>query len=42
MLVFQSDEIEPRGYTNSNFQYDKDSNWFTSSFVFTYGGAVVN
>ena len=31
----------PKGYTNSNFQFDKDSRRSTSSFVFTFGGVTV-
>ena len=32
----------PRGYTNSDFQSDKDSRRSTSGFVFTFGGAAVS
>ena len=42
MLIFQSDELVPKGYTNSNFQFDKDSHRSTSSFVFTFGSAIVS
>ena len=42
MFVFQSDELVPRGYTYSNFQFDKYSHWSTSNFVSTFGGVVVS
>ena len=42
MFVFQSDELVPRGYTYSNFQFDKYSLWSTSNFVSTFGGVVVS
>ena len=42
MLVFQSDELVPRGYTYSNFQFDNDSHRSTSDFVFTFGSVAVS
>lgn len=42
MLVFQSDELIPRGYTNSNFQSNKDSRLSTSNFVFTFTGTTIS
>ena len=42
MFVFQSDELVPRGYTYSNFQFDNDSHRSTSDFVFTFGSVAVS
>ena len=42
MLVFQSVELVPKGYTDSNFQSYKDSHRFISNFAFTFGGVVVS
>ena len=41
MFVFQSDELVPREYIDSNFQSDKDSHWSTSGIVVTFDGVVV-
>ena len=40
MLVYHSDELLPIRYTNSNFQFDKDSHRSTSNFLFSIGGAI--
>ena len=42
MLVFQSVELVPKGYTDSNFQSYKDSHRSISGFAFTFGGVVVS
>ena len=42
MFVFQSVELVPKGYTDSNFQSYKDSHRFISNFAFTFGGVVVS
>ena len=42
MLVYQDKSLEPIGYTNSNFQSDKDSRKSTSGYVFTFGGGVIS
>ena len=41
MLVYSGSDLEPTGYTNSNFQWDKDSRKSTSGSVFTLGGGAV-
>ena len=42
MLVYSGSDLEPTGYTDSDFQSDKDSRKSTSGSVFTLGsGAVV-
>ena len=41
MLVYHSNELVPIGYTDSDFQSDKDSRKSTSGNVFTLGGAAV-
>ena len=38
MLVYQSESLEPIGYTDSDFQSDKDSRKSTSGYVFTFEG----
>ena len=42
MLVYSGDDLKIMGYTDSNFQGDRDSRKSTSGSVFTLsGGAVV-
>ena len=41
MLVYQSD-LEPIGYTDSDFQSDIDSRKSTSGYVFTFGGGDIS
>ena len=41
MLVYSGGDLNPIGYTNSNFQSDKDSRKSTSGSIFTLGGGVV-
>ena len=42
MLVYSGGDLNPIGYTNSDFQSDKDSRKSTSGSIFTLvGGAVV-
>ena len=41
MLVYQSDELVPIGYTDSDFQSDMDSRKSTSGNVFTLGGGAI-
>ena len=38
MLVYQSESLEPIGYTDSDFQSDIDSRKSTSGYVFTFEG----
>jgi len=42
MLVYQSDSLEPCGYTDSDFMSDKDSRKSTSGYVFTLGGGAIS
>ena len=42
MLVYQSEDLTAIGYTNSNFQSDRDSRKSTSSYVFTLGGGAIS
>ncbi|XP_047267419.1 secreted RxLR effector protein 161-like [Capsicum annuum] len=39
ILIFHSGNLVPIGYTDSNFQLDKDSRKLTSGYVFTLGAA---
>ncbi|XP_074355996.1 secreted RxLR effector protein 161-like [Apium graveolens] len=41
MLVHKSSDLLPLGYTDSDFQTDKDKRKSTSGCVFTLGGGVV-
>ena len=41
MLVYSVSDLEPTGYTDSDFQSDKDSRKSTSRSVFTLGGGAV-
>ena len=40
MLVFEDENLVPIGYTDSDFQSDRDSRKSTSGYVFTLGGEV--
>ena len=40
MLVYLGSDLEPNGYTDSDFQSDKDSRKSTSGSVFTLGGGA--
>ena len=42
MLVYQSESLVPIGYTNSDFQLDKDARKSTSGFVFTIEGGAIS
>ena len=42
MLVFQNEELIPKQYTDSYFQFDKDSHRSTYSFVFIFGGTTIS
>ena len=41
MLVYSCGDLNPIGYTNSDFQSDKDSRKSTSGSIFTLGGGAV-
>ena len=41
MLVYSCGDLNPIGYTDSDFQSDKDSRKSTSGSIFTLGGGVV-
>ena len=41
MLVYSGRDLNPLGYTDSDFQSNKDSRKSTSDSVFTIGGAAV-
>ena len=41
MLVYSGSDLEPTGYTDSDFQSNKDSRKSTSGSVFTLGGGAV-
>ena len=41
MLVYSGEDLMPLGYTDSNFQLDKDSRKSTSKLVFTLGGGSI-
>ena len=41
MLVYSGGDLNPIGYTYSDFQSDKDSRKSTSGSIFTLGGGVV-
>ena len=41
MLVYSSGDLNPIGYTNSNFQSDKDSRKSTFGSIFTLGGGAI-
>ena len=42
MLVYQDESLVPIGYTDSDFQSDRESRKSTSRYVFTLGGGVVS
>nr|XP_033514417.1 secreted RxLR effector protein 161-like [Nicotiana tomentosiformis] len=42
MLVYHSDGLVPIGYTDSNFQSDRDSRKSISGNVFTLGGGAIS
>ena len=42
MLVFQSENLVPIGYTDSDFQSDQDSRKSTSGNVFVLGGGAIS
>ena len=42
MLVFQDESLVPIGYTDSDFQSDRESRKSTSGYVFTLGGGAVS
>ena len=42
MLVYQDDDLVPLGYTDSDFQADRDSRRSTSGYVFTLGGGAIS
>ncbi|MCQ7056692.1 hypothetical protein M9Y08_18120, partial [Clostridioides difficile] len=41
VLVYRANELEPLGYTDSDFQSDRDQSKSTSGFVFTLGGGAI-
>ena len=41
MLIYKASDLFPLGYTDSDFQTDKDKRKSTSGCVFTLGGGVV-
>ena len=41
MLVYSGGDLNPIGYTDSDFQSDKDSRKSTSGSIFTLGGGTV-
>jgi hypothetical protein len=42
MLVYQSEDLTAIGYTDSDFQSDRDSKKSTSGYVFTLGGGAIS
>ncbi|XP_033514707.2 secreted RxLR effector protein 161-like [Nicotiana tomentosiformis] len=42
MLVYHSGDLAPIGYTDSDFQSDRDSRKSTLGYVFTLGGGTIN
>ena len=42
ILVYQVDSLIPLGYTDSDFQSDKDSRKSTSGYVFTLGSGAIS
>ena len=42
MLVYQADDLLPVGYTDSDFQSDRDNSKSTSGYVFTLGGGAIS
>ena len=41
MLIYSGGDLNPIGYTDSDFMSDKDSQKSTSGSVFTLGGGAV-
>ena len=41
-LVYQSDSLKPLGYTDSDFQADRDEKKSTSGYVFVLGGGAIS
>ena len=41
MLVYSGEDLTPLGYTDSDFQSDRDSRKSTSGSVFTLGGGTI-
>ncbi|MCQ7012854.1 hypothetical protein M9Y11_18445, partial [Clostridioides difficile] len=41
VLVYRANELEPLGYTDSDFQSDRDQSKSTSGYVFTLGGGAI-
>ncbi|XP_070044873.1 secreted RxLR effector protein 161-like [Nicotiana tomentosiformis] len=42
MLVYHSGDLAPIGYTDSDFQSDRDSRKSTSGYIFTLGGGAIS
>ncbi|XP_070032554.1 secreted RxLR effector protein 161-like [Nicotiana tomentosiformis] len=42
MLVYHSGDLVPIGYTDSDFQSDRDSRKSISEYVFTLGGGAIS
>ncbi|XXG70725.1 hypothetical protein AAC387_Pa07g0137 [Persea americana] len=42
MLIYDSDELNPAGYTDSDFKSDKDSRKSTSGYVLILGGGAIS
>ena len=42
MLVFLDESLVPIGYTDSDFQSDRESKKSTSGYVFTLGGGAIS
>ena len=42
MLVYQDESLVPIGYTDSDFQSDKESKKSTSGYVFNLGGGAIS
>ncbi|XP_070018025.1 secreted RxLR effector protein 161-like [Nicotiana sylvestris] len=42
MLVYHSSDLAPIGYTDSDFQSDRDSRKSTSGYVFILGGGAIS
>ena len=42
MLVYQDESLVPIGYTDSDFQSDRESRKSTSGYVFTLGGGAIS
>jgi len=42
MLIYQTESLVPLGYTDSDFQSNKDARKSSSGFVFTLGGEAIS